>query len=103
MFNPLSGGDQGKIGRIGSFSAPSSIVSSPSSIEAHHRLAGLRLGFLAEHLEHLAEALDMPLRLHEVLFKGFFELGMMGRLRHLGQGARQLSFGMEEILQLFDE
>ena len=45
----------------------------------------------------------MTFGLRQVLFEGFFQFRVIRGLHHLRQGARQLPFGVKQVLQLFDE
>ena len=45
----------------------------------------------------------MTFGLDKMLFKSLFQFGMVGSLRHFRQGAGQLAFCVEKVLQLFDK
>src|ERR1700688_35933 len=66
--------------------------------DAVDRLAGLGLGPLADHLEHLFEALDLALCLFAVSRKGLLQLGVLCRLYHLGKNPIDLLFRVINIL-----
>src|ERR1700677_2928123 len=68
--------------------------------DAIDRLAGLGLGPLADHLEHLLKTLDLALRLLTMRRKGLLEFRLFGRLHHLGERAENLLFREVNILQV---
>ena len=66
-------------------------------------LQGFGSGLLPKEFKHLVQAFHLAFRLRQMLFESLFQLRVMSRLRHLRQCCRKLTFGMQKILQLFDE
>ena len=66
-------------------------------------LQGLGWAFSPSRSKAVLQALHMDFGLQQVLFESLLELGMVGGLRHLGQRADELRFGVKQILQLFDK
>ena len=71
--------------------------------EALHGVAGLALGFLAEELKRLLEAVHMAAGLLEMFGEAFLQFLVGGGLGHFGQGLEELILGVVEILELIDQ
>ena len=71
--------------------------------QPHHPLARLWLGLFSEQFEGGFQPFNLPFCLLEVFLEGFLELWMVRGFGHLGQGCHELTFGMEKVLEFFDE
>jgi hypothetical protein len=64
---------------------------------------GHRLWLLAQHLEHLLEALHVSLGLAEMRLQALLQLGVARVLDHIGQGFNDLVLGVVDVLQRVQE
>src|SRR3954447_25584150 len=97
VLDRLAGGDQTGIEGV---TVPKVLHDLLSLLDdAFDRLAGLSRSFLAEHFEHLFQALDMTFRLLAMLQERFFKVLGFGRFRHFGQRAHDGLFGVIDVLQ----
>jgi hypothetical protein len=62
-------------------------------------VAGLVAGRLADHLEDVAQALDMAFGLGAMSLEGLLEFGRLCRLRHLRQRLQDLLLGIIDVLE----
>ena len=71
--------------------------------QAHHALARLGAGILAEQFEAFVDALDLTLGLGQMLLEQFPQLVEPRGLRHLGKRFGQLLLGVENVTQFMEQ
>lgn len=99
----LRGGDEGEIGSERLLALPFLNRFLAFFNQAHHGLAGLRLGLCAQKFKGLFQPLNVIFRLRQVLLKCFLQSGIVGSPGHLGKSLCELRFRVKQILEFFNQ
>jgi hypothetical protein len=103
MLRALCRADKGEIGSGVFFFFPLRHKFLAFFDEAHHSLAGLGPGRLAEEVKAFVQALNLRFCFREMLLEQFAELVEARSCCHLGKRLGQLLFGVDDIAQLVDQ